>query len=155
MNAVKENSGKHKAWWAPVWQGLVMDPNAKHYQRMGQAVWLFLYFLLNANRRTGLLMRRSSTITAQTGYKPRTIRQWLKTLREKGYIRTKSTGRYLKIEICRWKNISMRPAGTGQSGWKLPPWAAQRRRTARTWERVNFADHSANFSNQAPPNKID
>jgi len=78
MNAVKENSGKHKAWWAPVWQGLVMDPNAKHYQRMGQAVWLFLYFLLNANRRTGLLMRRSSTITAQTGYKPRTIRQCLR-----------------------------------------------------------------------------
>jgi len=155
MNAVKEYSGRQKVWWAPVWQGLVMDPQAKHYHRMGQAVWLFLYFLLNANRRTGLLMRRSSTISAQTGYKPRTIRQWLKTLRENGYIQTKSTGRYLEIEICRWKNISMRPGGTGQSGWNSPPYTAQTRRTARTWERVNFADPSDPFSKYAPPNKID
>ena len=155
MSLDKDNAGGGKTWWAPVWQGLVMDPQAKHYHRMGQALWLFLYFLLNANRRTGLLMRRSSTISAQTGYKPRTIRQWLKSLRAKGYIRTKSTGRYLKIEICRWKSISVRPDGTGQSGWKLPASAAQKRRTARTWERVNFADHSAHFSKRDSPNKID
>ena len=52
-----EDQPKQKQWWAPVWKGLVMDMEAKHYRKMKNAVWLYLYLLLNANRRTALLMR--------------------------------------------------------------------------------------------------
>jgi|OpeIllAssembly_1097287.scaffolds.fasta_scaffold296521_2 hypothetical protein len=151
MSPVNEKSASGKTWWAPLWQGLVMDPQAKHYRRLGQAVWLFLYFLLNANRRTGLLMRRAKTISTQTGFKARTIRKWLKTLRDEGYIRTRCTGRYLEIEICRWKTIASRHSLAGQSGKNLPTWAAQSCRTARAWERGNLANESANFFKHTRP----
>jgi hypothetical protein len=36
-------------WWARIYRGLVIDSSARHYLQMGPAVWLFLYFLLNAN----------------------------------------------------------------------------------------------------------
>ncbi len=145
MSPVNEKAASGKTWWAPLWQGLVMDPQAKHYHRLGQAVWLFLYFLVNANRRTGLLVRRARTISTQTGFKPRTIRQWLKTLRDEGYIGTRCTGRYLEIEIRRWKTIASRHSSAIQSGKRLPTWVARSCRTGRTWERRNFANESANF----------
>lgn len=53
-----------KQWWAPVWTGLVMDAEGKHYQRMKNALWLYLYFLLTANRKTGWLVRKTGTICA-------------------------------------------------------------------------------------------
>jgi hypothetical protein len=32
------NSRHEKQWWAPVWKGLVMDAQAKHYRRMKNAL---------------------------------------------------------------------------------------------------------------------
>jgi len=37
-----------KQWWAPVYKGLIMDQKGGHYQRMKNAIWLFLYLLVNA-----------------------------------------------------------------------------------------------------------
>ena len=45
-----ENQRTEKQWWAPVWKGLVMDSEAKHYRAMKNAVWLYVYCLLGANR---------------------------------------------------------------------------------------------------------
>ena len=49
-------SGKN--WWAPIYRGLVCDPGATHYRKMRSALWLYLFLVLHANRRTGLLMRK-------------------------------------------------------------------------------------------------
>jgi hypothetical protein len=92
---------------------------------MGQAVWLFLYLILNANRHTGILVRKEATIAAQTDFNPRTIRMWLAILRDGGYITTEATGRYLRIEICLWKSIQGRQNPAYQSGKMLPPRAAR------------------------------
>ena len=94
-----------KNWWIHVWQGLVMDKTAKHQKAMRQAVWLYLYFLIAANWKTGVLYRRLLTIVAETGFHERSISRWLKLLREKGYIETHSTGRTLQILISKWKPI--------------------------------------------------
>jgi len=100
------NEKLSKNWWIHVWQGLVMDKRAKHRKAMRQAIWLYLYLLVTANWRTGVLYRRLSTIESDTGFHERSISRWLKLLREKGYVETQSTGRALQISITKWKPIS-------------------------------------------------
>ncbi len=48
-------------WWTPLWKGLPVEPTAKHYKIMGNALWLYIYLLVYANRLTGKLFRRNST----------------------------------------------------------------------------------------------
>ncbi len=107
--SITDNSPKTKVqknWWAPIWKGLVMDPMATHYKTIGPALWLFIYFVLNAERRTGFLLRKTKTIGSDMGMKERTIRAWLKILRKGGYIRTAMTGHSLRIQIEKWKSLA-------------------------------------------------
>ncbi|MGI8468922.1 MAG: helix-turn-helix domain-containing protein [Pyrinomonadaceae bacterium] len=92
-------------WWTPVWNGLLLEPNAKHYKAIGRAVWLYLYLLIYANRQTGKLFRRLPTIERDTGIGIRTIRRWTQKLKQNGYIETRQTGRSLEISITKWKPI--------------------------------------------------
>lgn len=96
---------RKKKWWAPLWNGLLVEPTAKHYKAMGSAVWLFLYFLTYANRTTGKLFRRRSTIASDLGLSLRTVNRWLGVLKQKGYIETQQSERSLVISITKWKPI--------------------------------------------------
>lgn len=113
----KENQ---KNWWAPIWTGLVIDSESSHYKKMKNAVWLYLYLVLNADRRTGFLARKIRTISLDTGIKERTIRKWLNALKRGGYIKTKTTGRYLYLWINKWKGFSGWHSHAGQTGTDLP-----------------------------------
>lgn len=95
----------NKTWWAPVWRGLVVDPEGKHCRRMKNAVWLYLYLLLHANRCTGTLTRKCQTIAQSISVNEKTIRKWLSTLRTHDYIETRSNGRATEIVIKKWKTI--------------------------------------------------
>ena len=92
-------------WWAPVWKGLFLDGDGRHYKRIKSAIWLLLYFFLCADRKTGSLKRKFSTISRETGVKTRTIRTWLNSLRKGGYITTESSGRCLTVVINKWKTL--------------------------------------------------
>lgn len=83
-----------------------MDDQAQHYSRMKQAVWLYLYLLLNANRRTGLLLRKLHTIAGDMGVNRDCVIRWLSVLRAGGYVTTTNTGRSLTIQILRWKPLA-------------------------------------------------
>jgi len=100
-----ENQRTLKQWWAPVWKGLVMDAEAKHYRTMKNAVWLYLYLLLNANRKTGILMRKMKTVANDMGITRDTVLRWLNVLRSSGYIETVNTGRSLTIQVTRWRAL--------------------------------------------------
>lgn len=104
-----------KQWWAPVWKGLVMDREAKHFKRMKTALWLYLYLLLNADRKTGFLVRKLKTVATDTGVNEKTLRNWLGVLRRHGYVETQATGRCLKVWISRWITLSARPNSSGQA----------------------------------------
>lgn len=93
------------SWWIHLWAGLVRDSTAKHQRKMGNAVWLYLYLLISANRRDGSVLRKLETIVQQTGYNERTVARWLQELREKGYITSTSNGRSLRILITKWRPI--------------------------------------------------
>lgn len=101
----KPSFAPKKKWWAPLWSGLLVEPTAKHYKAMGSAVWLFLYLLTYANRTTGKLFRKRSTIANDLGLSLRTINRWLQTLKQKGYIETQHSERSLVISITKWKPI--------------------------------------------------
>lgn len=95
-----------KNWWAPVWKGLVADQEAKHYRGMKNALWLFLYLVLHADRRSGKLKRKCRTISQDMGINSKTIHRWLKVLRDKKYVKTRNTGRCLEIEISKWRPLA-------------------------------------------------
>jgi hypothetical protein len=104
---VPDTSGNH--WWSPLRRGLVFEPNARHYRQMRQAVWLYLYCLVNANAREGTLFRRLSTIAKDTGIPVRTIRRWLGTLKRNKYITAEYNGHFWQIAITKWRPISKFP----------------------------------------------
>ena len=106
----EEKQLNQKNWWAPIWRGLVADGTAKHYRSMRAAIWLFLYFVIHANRRTGELARRYDTIARETGFNKRTVRQWLSILRKAGYVKVERSGSSLaiSIQIQKWKPLPPR-----------------------------------------------
>ena len=97
-----------QSWWAPVWRGLVVEPTGKHYRAMHTAVWLYLYLIVHADRGTGTLFRRVSTIALEMGVSPTTVRRWLSILVQHGYVARSTTGRSLQLEIKRWKRLQPR-----------------------------------------------
>lgn len=72
-------------------------------QAMGSAVWIFLYLLTYANRKTGITRRKISQIREDTGYPARTIQRYLKRLSEQDYITITRAKQYLHIQIKKWK----------------------------------------------------
>ena len=85
---------------------LIIDVEARHYHRMKNAVWLFLYLFFNAERGSVFLLRKVETISSEMGIKRDTIIRWLNILRKHGYIATRNTGRGLFIQIRQWENLS-------------------------------------------------
>ena len=70
---------------------------------MGSAVWIYLYLLTYANRKTGIVRRTQQAMVQDTGYPLRTIQFNLHKLNQRGYLTKKQEGRYLKIQIEKWK----------------------------------------------------
>src|SRR5712692_7871261 len=101
-----------KNWWAPLWRGLVVDAEAKHYRRMKNALWLYLYLILHADRRTGTLKRKCGTISSDMGLSEKTLRKWIPILRTHGYIETGTNGRCTEFVINKWKTLP-HSSGTG------------------------------------------
>lgn len=97
-----------KQWWAPVWTGLVIDPKGIHCRRMKNAIWLWLYCVLNANRSSGVLFRKIDTIATDMGVTRDTVIRWLALLRDGGYVETRNTGRYLILRVQMWKTLDGR-----------------------------------------------
>lgn len=89
-------------WWTPLWNGLL---SAKHYQTMRSSLWLYLYFLIHANRYSGIVLRKIPTIVRDMELNGRTISRWLKILKQNGYIEIKPRGHSLEITITKWKPI--------------------------------------------------
>ncbi len=100
-----KNHSRAESWWAPIWRGLIVEPNGKHYRALRTSIWLYLYLIIHADRKTGTLFRRIGTMANDMGVEPATIRRWLSILAKRGYISRKSTGRSLQIAIERWKRL--------------------------------------------------
>lgn len=103
-NLIPSNS-QNADWWARLYRGLVMDSSARHYRQMKIAVWLYLYFLLNANWKSGTLYRRLSTISQDTGINLFALRRWLRILVRNGYVNAFYNGRFWVITVNKWRPL--------------------------------------------------
>lgn len=98
--------GEHRNnWWAPIWCGLVADPDGKHVDRLGMAGWMLLYVILHARRPTGVLLSRRSVIARRMGVPLRTVQRWLKDLERKGYVVVTDQHGVATILVLRWKSL--------------------------------------------------
>ena len=92
----------HKEEQEAILRNLIIDPTGRHYKKMKNAIWLFLYFLISAEREGRPLIRKIETICSDTGITRNTISRWLRILRKGRYISTENTGRFLHIELKNW-----------------------------------------------------
>ena len=84
-------------------RGLVADPKAKHYRRMRQALWLYLFLLLAAQPRSGRRLLDPKAVAQAMGLKEATIRSWLGHLRRYGYLTSEREGRLVWIQLAKWR----------------------------------------------------
>jgi hypothetical protein len=137
--------------WFPLWMELVKDAEARHYHRMKNAVWLFLYLLSGADRRSGFLACKIETIGSETGIKRDTIIRWLNVLRKGGYITTRNTGRGLFIQIRQWGNPLPDIAERTQQVQETPDTCGEKSPTAGM---AHFSQNEPK-SNKKPGSPID
>lgn len=101
---------------------------ARHYLRMGQAVWLYGWLVLRQTRQVGtmglVLGGRPVSyreIEEETGFHPRTLERWMRALRREGYIETTPTPAGVIVRITKakkfprmhadWRALARRSAG--------------------------------------------
>jgi len=97
---------KKRIPFGPLFQGLIADPKAKHYCRMKQAVWLYLYFIAFSNLKTGKLTGRLSDIARDMGLPEESLCSWLGHLRKWHYVMAEKQGDEVVFKITKWKNIA-------------------------------------------------
>ncbi len=102
-------------WWGVLWPGLVLDEEAKHVRRLGMAVWLLLYLIVHANRRTGVVLSYRTTIARRMGVPLRTVQRWLFRLEREGYAALSSGARGPCIRVLRWRALMPRATSDATS----------------------------------------
>lgn len=92
---------------------------ARHYARMGSAVWLYGWLVLRQTHQSGSMgwvlggsPVRYSEIEEETGFNRRTLERWLSTLRRAGYIETTTVQGGVSIRITKAKKF---PQGVRKS----------------------------------------
>lgn len=91
--------------FGPIFQGLVGDPNAKHYHRIKQAIWFYLYLIAYSNLKTGKLIASLSDVSEQMGIQEDTISSWLGHLKKLNYVTSTKQDDKCLFRITKWKNI--------------------------------------------------
>jgi hypothetical protein len=94
---------------------------AKHYARMGAAVWLYGWLVLRQTHQSagvGYVLGGSPVtyreIEDETGFNRRTLEAWMRVLRREGYIRTQNVPAGISIQILRAKKHRANHGGASQ-----------------------------------------
>jgi hypothetical protein len=85
---------------------------ARHYERMGSAIWLFGWLVLRQTHQSGSVgwvlggaPVSYHEIEEETGFNCRTLERWMKTLRQHGYIETDAAPGGVVIRIAKAKKF--------------------------------------------------
>src|SRR6202050_620423 len=95
---------------------------ARHYARMGSAVWLYGWLVLRQTHQSGSVgwvlggaPVNYREIEEETGFNRRTLERWMQTLRRGGYIETEAVPAGIAIRITKAKKFA-RPLRTSAEG---------------------------------------
>jgi hypothetical protein len=124
---------------------------ARHYQRMGAAVWLYGWLVLRQTHQQGSVgwvlggaPVSYRDIEEETGFNCRTLERWMKTLRLEGYIETEAAPAGIIIRINKAKKFPQ----AGRS------FAEGVRKLAERVPQIRGAIKSQAFSHQQPAGGI-
>lgn len=94
---------------------------ARHYERMGSAVWLYAWLVLRQTHQigtTGWVLGgapiRYEEIKEETGFNARTLERWMRILRRHGYIETQSVPGGIVVRITKAKKHASSTANPGR-----------------------------------------
>jgi len=98
---------------------------AKHYERMGPAIWLYGWLVLRETPQAGsggwVLGGKPISyreIESETDFSPRTLERWMRILRREGYIETRTVPGGVVVRITKAKKFSRAPAARN-SAWPV------------------------------------
>jgi DNA-binding transcriptional regulator YhcF (GntR family) len=98
-------------------RGVLLE--ARHYERMGSAIWLYAWLVLRQTHQSGSVgwvlggaPVRYREIEEETGFNRRTLERWLSLLRREGYIETTVAQEGISIRITKAKKF---PQGVRKS----------------------------------------
>jgi hypothetical protein len=89
---------------------------ARHFERMGSAIWLYGWLVLRQTHQTGTFgwvlggaPVNYREIEEETGFNRRTLERWMQTLRRGGYIETEAVPAGITIRITKAKKFAQAP----------------------------------------------
>lgn len=100
--------------WIYLLKELFLNPEGSHFKRMGSGLWLFFYLVLKASP-TGFLLKSYQEISKETGIKAKTIRNWMGSLKNKGYISTRRKNKKLLVYVKKWETFKKQVASAIES----------------------------------------
>jgi hypothetical protein len=131
---------------------------ARHYQRMGAAVWLYGWLVLRQTHQhgtVGCVLGGSPVsyreIEEETGFRRRTLECWMRVLRRQGYIETEAAPAGVIVRITKAKKF---PQGVRKSAAPLHKFAESVRKVAEGCTQNRVANHRDPNSNHQVAGRI-
>jgi len=131
---------------------------ARHYERMGAAVWLYGWLVLRQTHQHGDLgcVLGGSPISyreieEETGFKRRTLECWMRVLRRQGYIETSTAPGGVIVRITKAKKFAQ---GVRNSAEGVRDSAGGVRKDAVGFTQSRVANEAQRFSNQQVADRI-
>ncbi|HEY0704431.1 MAG TPA: hypothetical protein VGD60_16785 [Candidatus Acidoferrales bacterium] len=133
---------------------------ARHYARMGSAIWLYGWLILRQTHQTGSVgwvlggaPIHYREIEEETGFNPRTLERWMKSLREQKYIETAVVDGGITVKILKAKK-HLRPTSSVASAASVRKVAGGVRGNAGRVPQKWVADRSEEQSDQQVAERI-
>lgn len=105
---------------------------ARHYQKMGAAVWLYGWLVLRQTHQSGEIgwvlggaPISYREIEGETGFPRRTLERWMHALRRNGYIETTAASSGVVVRIMKAKKFAQPPRNAAEAVRKLAGRAPQ------------------------------
>ncbi|MGH9700803.1 MAG: hypothetical protein ACRD52_15285 [Candidatus Acidiferrales bacterium] len=128
---------------------------ARHYARMGSAVWLYGWLVLRQTHQTGAVGWVLGgapvcyrEIEEETGFNRRTLERWMCALRREGYIETESTPGGVVVRITKAKKYAQPGRGFAE-GARKNAWGRPRNRGADAAESYENAKDAEGISSKS------
>ncbi len=118
--------------------------DAKHYEKMGAAVWLFLWCVWRQTKRNGLVLGGMpltyDEIATRSGFPARKLRYWLKTLVDHHYIEVT----YLNFKMLRLRVVKQKKWTAEQGRLPLEPSTENSQSSASSHRRKTVVSGAVN-----------
>ncbi|MGH9700025.1 MAG: hypothetical protein ACRD52_11275, partial [Candidatus Acidiferrales bacterium] len=128
---------------------------ARHYARMGSAVWLYGWLVLRQTHQIGAVgwvlggaPVSYREIEEETGFNRRTLERWMCALRREGYIKTEPTPGGVVVRITKAKKYAQPGRGFAE-GARKNAWGRPRNRGANAGESYENAKDAAGISSKS------